>query len=50
LLDELQASAFRQRFESKGRFQNYLSMIPTFVIDSPISPALIGASVALDER
>jgi glucokinase len=49
LLDELQASAFRQRFESKGRFQNYLSMIPTFVIDSPISPALIGASVALAE-
>jgi glucokinase len=50
LLDELQASAFRQRFESKGRFQNYLRTIPTFVIDSPISPALIGASVALDER
>jgi glucokinase len=50
LLTELHESTFRQRFESKGRFKNYLCAIPTFVIDSPTSPALIGASAALDER
>jgi glucokinase len=48
LLDELHASMFRQRFESKGRFQSYLSEIPTFVIDAVDPPALIGASAALD--
>jgi glucokinase len=48
LLDELQVSMFRQRFEGKGRFQNYLSEIPTYVIDTVDSPALLGASVALD--
>jgi glucokinase len=48
LLDELRASLFRQRFESKGRFQSYLSEIPTIVIDTADSPALIGASAALD--
>lgn len=41
-------SAFRQRFESKGRFSGYLSAIPTFVIDAPTSPALQGAANALD--
>lgn len=42
------ASAFRQRFESKGRFQAYLADIPTWVIDAPLSPALQGAANALD--
>jgi len=41
-------SPFRQRFESKGRFQAYLQAIPTWVIQSPVSPALIGASQALN--
>ncbi|MDI9334921.1 MAG: glucokinase [Cytophagales bacterium] len=41
------ASAFRTRFEAKGRFKTYLSQIPVWVIDSPVSPALSGASRAL---
>jgi glucokinase len=40
-------SPFRQRFEAKGRFKSYLQQIPTWVIDSPVSPALHGASQAL---
>ena len=44
----LDGSAFRRRFESKGRFTGYLSAIPTFVIDAPTSPALQGAANALD--
>jgi glucokinase len=41
-------SPFRQRFESKGRFTDYLRAIPTWVVQSEVSPALIGASRALD--
>jgi len=48
LLPELMASRFRERFEGKGRFKDYLAAIPTFVIDAAVSPALIGASRALD--
>ncbi|MCV2360762.1 glucokinase [Paucibacter sp. TC2R-5] len=48
LLPELAASRFRERFEAKGRFANYLAAVPTFVIDAAVSPALIGASRALD--
>lgn len=40
-------SAFRQRFESKGRFSAYLGRIPTYVIHAS-NPALLGASRALD--
>ena len=40
-------SAFRTRFEAKGRFQPYLAQIPTWVIRSPHA-ALLGASAALD--
>lgn len=43
-------SPFRQRFLQKGRFESYLSEIPTFVIDAPISPALAGASSALNSK
>jgi len=42
-------SCFRERFESKGRFRSYLEAIPTWLIDAQISPALLGASRALDE-
>lgn len=42
-------SAFRQRFEAKGRFQPYLRDIPVWVITSPQSPALMGAARALDQ-
>lgn len=41
------ASPFRARFEAKGRFSHYLQAIPVWVIDSPVSPALHGASAAL---
>lgn len=42
------ASAFRGRFESKGRFTAYLQAIPTFVVQARTSPALSGAARALD--
>ena len=45
--ERLDTSAFRNRFEAKGRYQRYLEEIPTWVIDSPVSPALLGASQAL---
>ena len=40
-------SPFRQRFEAKGRFQDYLKDIPVWVITSEQSPALLGAARAL---
>lgn len=40
-------SPFRQRFEAKGRYKTYLQEIPTWVIQSSVSPALLGASQAL---
>lgn len=42
------ASPFRERFEAKGRFQGYLAAIPVWVITAAQSPALLGASHALD--
>lgn len=42
-----QASGFRARFESKGRFSNYLAAIPTFAIAAPW-PGIVGAGRALD--
>ena len=48
LIPEVERSAFRERFESKGRFRDYLREIPTFVINTAVSPALIGAARALD--
>jgi glucokinase len=41
------ASPFRAHFENKGRFKSYLQAIPTWVIQSQVSPALQGASQAL---
>lgn len=40
------ASAFRERFEQKGRFDQYLANIPTYVITAD-NPAFIGASEIL---
>lgn len=40
-------SAFRQRFEAKGRFQSYLSDVPTAVITDTLT-ALVGAARAID--
>lgn len=47
LLDHFAASAFRARFEAKGRFQAYLRQVPTWVITCPVSPALHGVANAL---
>lgn len=41
------ASAFRARFEAKGRFAAYLAPIPTYVIHAPYA-ALLGAAQALE--
>ncbi|MDD5336330.1 MAG: glucokinase [Rhodoferax sp.] len=40
------SSIFRQRFEDKGRFTNYMKGIPTFVITA-VDATLLGASVIL---
>ncbi|QJC56164.1 Glucokinase [Polaromonas vacuolata] len=45
--ERFKASPFRARFEDKGRFKSYMQAIPTWVIQSPVSPALQGASQAL---
>jgi glucokinase len=39
-------SAFRQRFEEKGRFHTYLASIPTFVVTHPL-PAFLGCGALL---
>jgi len=39
-------SAFRARFEAKGRFSDYLATIPTYVITRPV-PALAGLAKLL---
>lgn len=41
-------SPFRARFEAKGRFASYLQAVPVYVIDTPQSPAFLGAAEALD--
>ena len=48
IIAEIERSSFRQRFEGKGRFGDYLGAIPTFVIDAAIPPGLTGAALALD--
>jgi glucokinase len=50
LLDRLAGPTFRARFEGKGRFRDYLADVPTWVIRADVSPALLGASRALDHR
>jgi glucokinase len=40
-------SPFRERFETKGRFQGYLADVPVWVITSAQSPALLGAARSL---
>lgn len=47
--DRFFASAFRQRFEAKGRFRGYLEPIPTPVIVDTLA-ALSGAALALEQH
>jgi glucokinase len=44
--DHFSKSAFRSSFEAKGRFENYMSKIPTYVIRTK-QPALIGCAMAM---
>jgi glucokinase len=50
LREQVAASCFRERFESKGRFSAYLARIPTSIITTPDDAALRGADRALDDR
>ena len=43
-----ESSVFRERFEAKGRFREYLKDIPVYVINATESPALLGASRSLN--
>lgn len=45
-IDFLRQSTFRQRFEAKGRFSDYLKPIPIYVVTHP-NPGLLGAATAL---
>ena len=47
ILDFFAASAFRERFEDKGRFRPYMEAIPTHVITRDL-PALLGLAAVLD--
>ncbi len=47
--DRFFASAFRQRFEAKGRFQGYLAAIPTALITDTLA-ALSGAALAIEQQ
>jgi glucokinase len=42
------ASPFRDRFEDKGRYADYLAQIPTYIIRTPL-PALIGLAYSFEE-
>ncbi len=46
IVEHLRASDFRERFEAKGRFADYVAAIPTFVILHKTA-ALVGAADAL---
>eukprot|EP01035_Chromulina_nebulosa_P012340 gene12340-16450_t len=45
--DYFSRSGFRAAFEAKGRFESYMSRIPTYVIRAE-QPALIGCAMGLD--
>ncbi|MGH6609530.1 MAG: glucokinase, partial [Burkholderiaceae bacterium] len=42
------SSPFRDRFEDKGRYADYLAAVPTYVIRTEL-PALIGLTYAFTE-
>jgi len=49
LLPELQASAFRARFEAKGRFAPAMAQVATYAVVHP-QPGLLGtAAFAFDD-
>lgn len=48
IADRIAGSKLRERFEGKGRFRGYLEAVPMWLVTSSTSPALLGASKALD--
>ena len=44
----IDASSFRERFEAKGRFRDYLAAVPTWLVVEASAIALRGANAALD--
>lgn len=49
MIEQFAASDFRQRFEDKNRYRDYMRRIPTYVITDPI-PGLRGLAVYLKTR
>ncbi len=49
LIDLLATSDFRERFEAKGRYCDYMASIPTRVITEPV-PAFLGLRTLLGKR
>ena len=47
ILDTFRQSAFRERFEFKGRYRRYLEAIPTYVVTHP-TPAFLGLQSLLE--
>lgn len=43
-IEQIRASTFRERFEDKGRYREYMQAIPTYVITDP-TPGLTGLTV-----
>jgi glucokinase len=49
LLEQIEGSEFRNRFEEKGRYRDYMAAIPTYVITAPL-PAFHGLKHLLGYR
>jgi glucokinase len=49
LVEQIGKSEFRRRFEAKGRYNQYLAAIPTYVITAPL-PAFRGLKYVLGYR
>ncbi|MCV2884251.1 glucokinase [Aestuariibacter sp. AA17] len=48
-IEFIQSSDFRQRFEDKGRFADYVQRIPTYIITEP-DHGLLGAAAYLEQN
>jgi glucokinase len=48
-IEQIQASSFRERFEEKNRYRDYMQAIPTYVISDP-TPGLTGLMAYITEH
>ena len=48
-IDELRESPFRERFEDKNRYKDYMRRIPTYVITDPL-PGLTGLAAMINRN